>query len=514
MKQWDRGHGMLVSAREMRGLEESAVAAGISAEALMEEAGAGLAEVVRQTGVRRGLAVVFAGKGHNAGDAFVLARHLLRDGWEVEVRAVWDEESWRPLTRRKLAEVRGDVCCVPLESVIPDRVALIIDGLVGIGFSGEVVGRLRLACLAVRAMRESTGAMVLAVDVPSGLPADGGDADSAVVVADVTVALGYAKLGHCADGAAAWCGRLAVVPLTGLPAPAAVESGRPRLLTPELLRGWLGGPRNFAMHKGEAGRVGVLAGSVGLTGAARLAAAGASQAGAGLVTLFTPASVWSELASGCPPEVMVRPVRSCRELMEATLDALAVGPGLGTAAPADLLTLIRRDGRPMLVDADGLNALAALPGGHEIWPAAGPRLLTPHPGEMERLLRRFAPGLLGASVAAQAGGLAQATGATVLRKGSRSCVASPDGRLAYNASGHPAMARGGMGDVLSGMAAAFLAGGLEPFAAACLASWLIGAGAESWLRRNGWAVEALSASAVLRHACRKALPALRNGGIF
>jgi NAD(P)H-hydrate epimerase len=268
------------------------------------------------------------------------------------------------------------------------------------------------------------------------------------------------------------------------------------------------------MHKGEAGRVGILAGSVGFTGAARLAAEAAARAGAGMVTLFCPQAVWSELSAACPPEVMVRPLRSAREILEARLDVVAVGPGLGLAPPPDLLTVIRCDERPMVVDADGLNALAALPRGMDVWPAAGPRLLTPHPGEMARLLARFAPRLAESSMAEQAGGLALVTGATVLLKGSRSCVAAPEGTLAWNASGHPAMARGGMGDVLTGMAAAFLAGGLAPFGAACLASWLIGAGAESWLRRNGWAVEALSASAVLRHACRRALPELRAGGIF
>ena len=502
--------GALVSVAEMRALEAAAMAAGTPEESLMAEAGAGLARVALTLVPGPGHAVIFAGKGHNAGDAFVMAADLIAAGWHCEVRAVWPEEAWRPLTRRMHAAVAESLTLVPLDAPPAEPPTLIVDGLLGIGAAGPLEGGMRAACRALNALREATGAPVLAVDLPSGLDADSGEADPDAVIADVTVTLGHPKTGLCAPGAEHHVGRLAVVPLTAAPLPPYCED-RAVVLTPPLLRSWLPGPRGFGMHKGQAGRAGILAGSRGLTGAARLASTAASLAGAGLVTLFCPDDVWPVLATACPPEVMVRGVRSCREIMEANLDAVAAGPGLGPAPVPDLLTLLRDDPRPMLLDADALNAASALPDGARLWPAAGPRLLTPHPGEMARLLARFAPDLSGKPPAVQAQELAARTGAVVLLKGARSCIAAPGLPVLFNASGHPAMARGGMGDVLAGLAVAFMAGGMEPRRAAALASWLIGAGAESWLRRHGNAVEALTASAVLRHACLRALPALRAG---
>jgi hydroxyethylthiazole kinase-like uncharacterized protein yjeF len=503
--------GMVVSVAEMRAMEATAVAGGIAEAVLMEEAGAGAAAVVRQFCPGAGVALVYAGKGHNAGDAFVLAGHLLDEGWRVEVRMVFPEEVMRPLAVENLAALGGRVTRGAVGDDPPRGLTLIADGVLGTGSAGALRGGVLAACDEMNRFRELTGAMVAALDVPTGLDAETGDAAEGAVRADLTIAFGFPKTGHCVDGAENWCGRLAVVSLSGLAGPA--DGGmRPRVLTPEWLRTWLPGPRTFGMHKGAAGRVGVVAGSVGFTGAGQLTAVAAGQAGAGLVTLFTERRAWAVMAAACPPEIMVRPVDSCREVMGMKFDAIAVGPGLGGTPPPDLLTLLRDDPRPMVVDADALNALAALPSGVPVWPAAGPRLLTPHPGEMERLLKRSAPELSGKSRRDQAVGLAKVSGAVVLLKGSRTCVATADGRVAYNGSGHPAMARGGMGDVLTGLAAAFMAGGMEPFRAACLGSWLIGVGAETWLRRHAGAEASLTASLVREYACRFALPGLKTGG--
>lgn len=503
--------GMVVSVAGMRAMEAAAVAGGIAEAVLMEEAGAGAAAVVRQFCQGAGVALIYAGKGHNAGDAFVLAGHLLDEGWRVEVRMVFPETMMRPLAVEKWAVLRGRVMRGVVGNDPPRGLTLIADGVLGTGAGGELSGGVREACDEMNRFREVTGAMVAALDVPTGLDAETGDVAAGAVRADLTIAFGFPKTGHCADGAESLCGRLAVVPLSGLEVR---EDGGmcPRVLTPEWMRTWLPGPRNFGMHKGEAGRVGLVAGSVGFTGAGQLTAVAAGQAGAGLVTLFTERRAWAVMAAACPPEIMVRPMDSCREVMGMKFDAIAVGPGLGGTPPPDLLTLVRDDLRPMVVDADALNAMASLPSGVPLWPAAGPRLLTPHPGEMERLLKRFAPELSGKSRRDQAVGLAKLTGAVVLLKGSRTCVATADGRVAFNGSGHPAMARGGMGDVLTGMAAGLMAGGMEPFRAACLGSWLIGAGAETWLRRHSGAEGALTASWVREYACRIVLPGLRSGG--
>ncbi len=503
--------GMVVSVAEMRALEAAAVASGVPEAVLMDEAGAGAAAVVRQFFPVAGVALIYGGKGHNAGDAFVLAGHLVEAGWLVEVRMVFPEEVLRPLAVEKLAVLRGRVVRGAVGDEPPRGLTVIADGVLGTGAVGVLNAGVREACDEMNRFREVTGAMVAALDVPTGLDAETGDAAVGAVRADLTIAFGFPKTGHCADGAEDWCGRLAVVSLSGLEVLS--DAGmRPRVLTPELLQTWLPGPRNFGMHKGAAGRVGVVAGSVGFTGAGQLASVAVGQAGAGLVTLFTERRAWAVMAAACPPEIMVRPLDSCREVMGMKFDAIAVGPGLGETPPPDLLTLLRDDPRPMVVDADALNAMAALPSGVPAWPAVGPRLLTPHPGEMERLLKRFAPELSGKSRRDQAVGLAKLTGAVVLLKGSRTCVATADGRVAYNGSGHPAMARGGMGDVLTGLTAAFMAGGMEPFRAACLGSWLIGAGAETWLRRHSGAEASLTASLVREYACRFALPGLRTGG--
>jgi hydroxyethylthiazole kinase-like uncharacterized protein yjeF len=264
-------------------------------------------------------------------------------------------------------------------------------------------------------------------------------------------------------GAEDFTGRIVHVPLA-LPWPDNCEA-RAQCVTPPLLRPLL--PRRpFSMHKGQAGRVGILAGSRGLTGAARLAAAGAVAAGAGLVTLFCPHEVYEILAASCPPEIMVRPVHSCCEVMAWNLDAIGVGPGLGPTPPPCLVNLMRDDLRPVVVDADALNAMAA----HGVslsGRTGGPRLLTPHPGELTRLTARFCPGGRAASLALQ-------MNAVVLSKSARSVVVSAEAPDLYNPTGHPMLAKGGFGDVLTGFCTAFAAQGMDLRAAAALGSWLLG----------------------------------------
>ncbi len=456
----------LVSAAEMRALEQAAVASGTTEEALMEQAGAGLARVAAGTATgKERTAVVFCGKGHNAGDACVLARHLLDRGWRVELRAAFPPETWRPLAGAKLREIAERVRMAPLEAEAPagGGELLLVDGLLGTGAGGALKEPVLTASRVLNRFREQHRGELLAIDLPSGLDADTGAADPDTVRADVTVTPGFPKQGLCAPGAEDFTGRLVHVPLA-LPLPDKAEE-RAQCVTPALLRPLL--PRRpFSMHKGQAGRVGILAGSRGLTGAARLAAAGAVAAGAGLVTLFCPHDVYEILAASCPPEIMVRPVHLCRELMAWNLDAIGTGPGLGGTPPAELAALLRDDPRPVVVDADALNAMAA----HGVSLAGrtgGPRLLTPHPGELARLTDRFRPGGTAAELAAQ-------MDAVVLAKSARSVVVSSGAPAFYNTTGHPMLAKGGFGDVLTGFCTAFAAQGMDFRAAAALGSWLLG----------------------------------------
>lgn len=481
---------VLVSAAEMRSLEQAAVSAGTGEDALMEQAGVGLAKVVRQFWPRPGAAVIFCGKGHNAGDACVLARHLLADGWLVEVRPAFPEWSWRPLAREKFLMIDGCVTLSPLESAsVPDaRPLLLVDGLLGTGAGGALKEPVLAAARIMNRLRLARGAETLAIDLPSGLDADSGAADADTVQADVTVTLGFPKQGLTAPGAEDWTGRLAQVPLA-LPLPDhAVE--RARWITPALLRPLLE-RRLFSMHKGQAGRIGIVAGSRGLTGAARLAASAAVLAGGGLVTLFCPHDVYDILATACPPEVMVHPVHSCREVMAWNLDAIGIGSGMGPAPLSYMATLLRDDPRPVMVDADALNALAA----HNISLAGrkgGPRLLTPHPGELARLAAAFVPGAGNPAAA-----LAAALDAVVLSKSARSRVIAENQPVLYNTTGHPMMAKGGFGDVLTGFCATFAGQGLPLRAAAALGSWLLGRAAELARVADGDAVESFTPTRLL-----------------
>ncbi len=499
---------VLIEAAGMRRLEEAAMAAGIPEEALMDEAGAGLAAVVRQFHPRPGTAVIFAGKGHNAGDACVLASHLLDAGWRVELREAWAAESWKPLARRKREVLPGGVTCVPMDraEVPPGEPLLLIDGLLGIGTGGALKSPVKEACQTMNRLRERHFAETWAVDLPSGMDADSGEADQDTVVADVTVTLGYPKTGLCAPGAEKHTGRLAVVPLTGLPLPENTET-RDRLVTPATLLPLLR-PRRFTMHKGQAGRVGIVAGSRGLTGAARLASTAAVAAGGGLVTLFCPGDVYEILAASCPPEVMVRPVNSCLEVIDFQLDAIGIGPGMGPAPLPYLAALLRDDPRPVVVDADALNAMAAY-GVSLAGRAGGPRLLTPHPGELARLTKAFVPG---ADSPARA--LVEAQNITLLSKGSRSAVVSGGRPVFYNTTGHPMMAKGGMGDVLTGFTTTFAAQGMAFPDAAALGSWLLGFAAEQTRLLDGDAPEGFSPSRLITVAAERGFAALRRGGIF
>ena len=491
----------------MRALEGEAVAAGRSEEALMDAAGRGLAEVVREWLPQPGVAVVVAGKGHNAGDAFVLAGHLVEAGWQVELRLAWPEEELRPLAARKLAALGSRVSRAALEAgeVPAGRPLLLIDGVLGIGGGGPLRGEAAAAVRALHALRQHRQAVTLAVDLPSGL---GGDAEP--VMADLTATLGWPKDFLFADEASASVGRLLAIPLEGLGEPRGREA-RDVLVTAAGLRAWLLPRPAFSRHKGQSGRVGLLAGSVGLTGAARLAATAAALMGGGLVTLFCPRDVYAILAASCPPEVMVRPVDSCLEVMDFPLDALGVGPGMGSSPLPGLEELLRRDLRPMIVDADALNKLAAGPWlgrGDVVW--GGPRLLTPHPGEWARLVAAAGRAQEGRGQRREAQAFVEAFGVTLLAKSARSFVVEAGRPAAWNGSGHPLMARGGMGDVLTGFLTTLVAQGMPLYRAAALGSWALGRGAELFHRASGHEETGL-ASAVMAHAAGAAMAELRAG---
>ncbi|MCB1237429.1 MAG: NAD(P)H-hydrate dehydratase, partial [Verrucomicrobiae bacterium] len=255
--------------------------------------------------------------------------------------------------------------------------------------------------------------------------------------------------------------------------------------------------RPFDFHKGQAGRVAIVAGSRGFTGAAKLCGLGALRGGAGLVTLFAAEDIYEIVAASAPPEIMVRSTADFSDVADFNADVIALGPGIGSppAHEETLLELIQNDPRPMIVDADGLTLLGRRlnPVGSAFHPA-GPRLLTPHPGEFARL---WPDRPANAERRDLARGFVETADSqvTLLLKGARTVLARKGEPLAFNTTGHPGMATGGIGDVLTGLCAALVARGLTPFEAGSLGSWLIGRAAERSLDR-GASVESLGARMV------------------
>ncbi|MEI8235306.1 MAG: NAD(P)H-hydrate dehydratase [Verrucomicrobiota bacterium] len=486
---------MNVSCEEMRALERRAFDAGATAEGLMEEAGARMARAVRQFFPEPGVCRVFYGKGHNGGDALVAARYLARAGWRVVLRAVFPREALAPLTRRQL-ETLGPQGEEPVAWSAPGP-RIVLDGLLGIGAQRGLQGTIRDAAAGINRLRFDEGAAVFALDVPTGLDGDTGEADPDAVRADFTLCVGFAKRGLLADAALDFVGRLAVLPLPALSAQGP-EPGRESVATPESLAGLLP-PRPFSTHKGQCGRVGVVAGSRGLTGAAIMAANAAVRAGAGLVSLFVTPEIYAPVAAAAMPEVMVMPVDCYLAVLDRPLDALAIGPGLGREDGPDVLAVCEDFKGPMVVDADALNLLAENP--EPLRHAAGPRLLTPHPGEMLRLFPESAR--LSRRETCERFLEAQKEGAspvTLLLKGARTLVAEraqAGMKISWNTTGTPGMATGGMGDVLTGACAALAGQGMSPFDAARLGAWLCGRSAERAIAHGGQSQESLAATDLL-----------------
>ena len=473
----------------MREAEAAAFARGISAEALMDQAGAGIARGVRQFFPRPGRCLVFAGKGHNAGDALVAAAHLQQAGWRIDLRLTFPEEECAELMRKKLAALR-ELSPKASDASAAPSVFVVLDGLLGLGSTELLREPIRSATRELNRLRREEEAFIVAVDLPTGLSADSGETDPEDCVrADFTFTIGFAKHGLIVDSSLDLVGRLEVVSLPDLVvAEAAVNE---TLATLNSLRTLLP-RRKFSSYKNQLGRIGILAGSEGFIGAAMMATEGALRAGAGLVELFVPRDLYSLMASVAPAEAMVRPFRSLKDLLDQKPDVWAIGPGLGTERAVDILKFIDQAQQPMVIDADALSILSSKP--DTLKRSPGPRLLTPHPGEMQRL---FDSGRM--SRAGTARNFCEQFPVTLLLKGSRTIVAEHTRPLSYNSTGNPGMATGGMGDVLTGVCAGLMGRKLGLYDAARVGAWACGRAAEISVFQNGQSEESLLPRDVLTH---------------
>ncbi len=492
----------LLTADQVRELDRQAIEEiGIPGVVLMENAGRGAAELINDGygDLWPGPVLVVAGKGNNGGDGFVIARHLMNMGWDVITVALAPQEAIKgdaAINLEVLLRSEGEVFFAPeqqelaefFENCYPPE--LVVDALLGTGLASEVLGSYALAIDWINA----SGLPVVAVDVPSGVDATTGAILGDAVCADLTVTFVAPKVGLLVYPAAGYVGDLATVDI-GMPAHLLDLSGDEHLLVDEEVAASLLPQRPSNGHKGTFGHLLVVAGSTGKTGAAALTAQGGQRIGCGLVTLACPASVHdileiklSEAMTVAVDEVdgalslqALEPLRS----LWAGKQALAIGPGLGLGEETGALVrrMVRECPVPLVIDADGLNALGAHP--EFLKECDGLQaVLTPHPGEMARLL-----GVSVAEVEADRIGAARSFattyGVTLLLKGARTVIAFTDGRVCINRSGNSGMASGGTGDVLTGIIGGLLAQGLAPEQAAVLGAWLHGAAGDQVADRCG-----------------------------
>jgi ADP-dependent NAD(P)H-hydrate dehydratase / NAD(P)H-hydrate epimerase len=423
---------------------------GIASRQLMETAGTALAEAVASLSPQGPVRIV-CGKGNNGGDGLVAARHLRGLGFAVETAELWSDR------------VPGD-----LDSWLAGSGA-VVDAIFGTGFSGSPRDP---AVAAIEAINRC-GAPVVACDVASGVNASSGEIEGEAVEADLTVSFHAAKLGHRVAPGKWHSGELRVVPI-GIP-PGGPERPAGGTIDPAVLS--LAPRRGPRSTKFSSGQVAIAGGSRGLTGAVRMSSLAAIRAGAGYATVAVPADLEPVFEAG-EPEVMsvgcpggdgcLAPA-SAKAVLRAFERAAAgvLGPGMGRDPGTVELAreVVGAIAAPLVIDADGLNAFA-----EHLGPVAAreaPTVLTPHAGELGRLLGRDSEEI-SAHRLASAREAARAAGAVVVLKGDDTIVSDGE-RIAVNAIAAPALATAGSGDVLSGIVAALLARGLEPFAAACAA---------------------------------------------
>lgn len=450
---------------------------GIAEQLLMEEAGGAVARIATER-FQPSRVVIVCGKGNNAGDGYVAARYLRQAGCEVNIVAVGAPKELRGSAAQAYEQARSASLSICELTHLPqclEQADLVIDALCGTGIRGPLRGELAHAAREIN----HCGLPILAVDVPSGVRelAPGEDLGD-VVHAQLTVAIGAPKLCSVLLPGADFVGELVVEPINFPPELLNAPELPLNIATITELKQWLP-QRPPTANKGTFGKVAIVAGSAPFAGAAILAARGALRAGAGLVYIFTTDHLNSIFKVAMPEAVtVIVPSRDPHWLDETSLgpiideasrlDVVALGMGLGTSPSQEGLVrgILANVPGPKVVDADALTCLS------RDLPVLDPSIvLTPHPGEMARLLQTDIADVQARRIEA-AQQCAAKTLATVLLKGADTLIARPDGQVWINAGGCSALAKGGSGDVLSGVIAALIGQGLASWQAAILAARL------------------------------------------
>lgn len=487
----------VVTAEQMRNMDRRAMEAGISGVVLMENAGRAVFEVMRDKlgGVQGKRVAVFCGSGNNGGDGFVVARHLHLAGAYVDVIFVGEEAklpsdarvNYELLKKFELTVRNFKSSWQPEDQVY----SAIVDAMLGTGLKDAPRIEYHDAIETLNSLYSygKNGGLVISVDIPSGIDADTGAMPSVAVFADITVTFGFPKLGHFLFPGANCVGELYTdaigynwdnlsheSKIQWLYSPRIMPEIAARLRTQyqekrvslpaELLQ-----KRTAESNKGDYGHVGIVAGSRGMAGAPALAARAAQRSGTGLVTVLAPACVQQTIAAKLDEQMTIPLPDANGNFTEETFDQIAkwsdkatvlcVGPGLTTEPPVVALVqrIIAEIDKPLVLDADGLNALAQNPeaiGKRTFDPRFSPLVLTPHPGEAARLLGTTTDAIQSDRIKAVRD-LAAKYRAFVVLKGRHSLTADPEGNVIINTTGNPGMATGGAGDTLTGIIGGFLA---------------------------------------------------------
>ena len=482
----------LTTAAQMREMDRRTIEDyGVPGLVLMENAALRVVDIIAERfGPLKGKRIaVVCGKGNNGGDGLAIARHLAtRFGAKVSVHLTAEPSEYEgdAAENYKMASAFG----LDIRPVFPDLyrgIDLIVDALLGTGIHGGVEGNLAEI---ISAMNDEHRPIV-AVDVPSGLDADTGDVQGACVRATLTVTFVLPKIGLMVYPGAEYVGELVVADI-GMPRQVmAADDVQVSATEAADVAKWLPARVNGRdSNKGKFGHVSVFAGSAGFAGAPTLSAEAAARAGAGLVTLAVPKSIQNALMARVSPVVMTQGLAETvsgtfgKDAVDAALKiaakgtAAALGPGIG-AEDSDTRAFVRefvsRCPVPLVIDADALNSLALERdrGASVVKSRTAATILTPHPGEMGRLLGTDTKAVQ-ADRRAAVESAAHTYGCVVLLKGARTLIASPDGRLAVNMTSNPGMATGGAGDVLTGLTATLLGSDIEAFEAASAAAYLHG----------------------------------------
>jgi len=496
----------IVTSEEMRAIDGKTIDEyGISGIVLMENAGRAVARRIEEVYGRKRI-VVISGSGNNGGDGMVVARDLHNEGWDVKVFLVTAPRNLNGDALTQYEAARR--CGVPVRAIgeflsAPDSAlrshSLIVDAILGTGLSKPVTGTLSevISCINQSALP------VVSVDIPSGVSSDNGQVMGCAVKADCTVTFGLPKRGHILYPGAELRGRLFVEDI-GFPRELIEGEFSVDLIDREEVITMIPDRRPYS-NKGDYGHVLIVAGSRGKTGSAMMVGRACLRAGAGLVTLGVPESladifqsrVTEEMALPLPDRgdgtLSEKAYGEIIDFVEKSADVLAVGPGIGASEDTSRLlkSLIKNCTCPMVIDADGINSLRGER--NVLKKAKSPVILTPHPGEMARLLgasdmksvgsKAKSPGEGRSAVSISdiekdrintASSFAKETGTFLVLKGAPTVISSPDGFSYINSTGNPGMATAGTGDVLTGIISGLLGQNRDPLRACILGVYLHG----------------------------------------